>query len=255
MQQPPQQPGPYPPPPGSYPPYQPPPPSYYPPPYGPPMQTTSRVYKSQQQYQADAQQFVAHGWTVSNMATRERGVNGGALAAVAGTTVILSTCAACAFWPAALLTLIGGGVIFVLMAINGGGTEIHVTYTRPQPVLLPPQPSYTRPLPPSQPITTPPQPAPRQQFSKLWWVLDKRDLYGCCIDCQHLAARSPYDPPGSGGNELHQTPGDGQTECGAACTCFPSYDPPERAQPDPLTPDQEYWYRLPPPQRAEYLDR
>jgi hypothetical protein len=59
--------------------------------------------------------------------------------------------------------------------------------------------------------------------TKLYWDLDplaKRH----CIDCPGIAAASPYDPPGSGGNELNQTPGDGQTECGAGCRCALRYE-------------------------------
>ena len=44
-----------------------------------------------------------------------------------------------------------------------------------------------------------------------------------CDDCVNLALDGPYDPPGSGGHELFQTPGDGSTECGAGCKCSLEY--------------------------------
>lgn len=65
-----------------------------------------------------------------------------------------------------------------------------------------------------------------QRYSQLWWVLDPRDP-APCDDCRRLAAASPYGPPGSGRNELNQTPGDGRTSCGPACNCRLSYTPPE----------------------------
>ena len=88
-----------------------------------------------------------------------------------------------------------------------------------------------------------PQPnLPVADYSHVWWVIDPRDRYGCCPDCQRLAAASPYTAPGSsGGNELPQTPGDGGTACGGACTCAQAYAPPHELHWQPLaalTPDE-----------------
>lgn len=61
-------------------------------------------------------------------------------------------------------------------------------------------------------------------FNKLWWDLEPVAQH--CPGCPMLAAASPYDPPwtsGTGGNVLMQTPGDGQTECGAGCKCSLRY--------------------------------
>jgi hypothetical protein len=60
-------------------------------------------------------------------------------------------------------------------------------------------------------------------YAQVWWILEP--LARHCYDCPDLAAGSPYDPPGSGGNELLQTPGDGQTACGAGCKCSLEYHP------------------------------
>ena len=72
-------------------------------------------------------------------------------------------------------------------------------------------------------------------YADLWWVLDPRDEYACCPDCQRLAANSPYAPPYTDGKQLKQSPGDGQTDCGAGCTCGLSYQPPELYQWPPLS--------------------
>jgi hypothetical protein len=64
-------------------------------------------------------------------------------------------------------------------------------------------------------------------YATLYWLLGevKTDH---CSDCPDLALGSPYDPPwaGAGSNQLTQSPGDGQTECGAACKCSLSYEYP-----------------------------
>lgn len=60
-------------------------------------------------------------------------------------------------------------------------------------------------------------------FGNLWWNLEP--LARHCDQCPAMAAASPYGPPGSGRNELNQTPGDGKTDCGAACKCDLSYGP------------------------------
>jgi hypothetical protein len=60
-------------------------------------------------------------------------------------------------------------------------------------------------------------------YAQVWWNLEP--LAEHCTDCPDLAAGSPYDPPGSGGNELNQTPGDGNTICGANCKCDLTYQP------------------------------
>lgn len=65
----------------------------------------------------------------------------------------------------------------------------------------------------------------RQQFRYLWWILDPTHTH-YCEDCKRIAAQSPYQAPGTGGNELFQAPGDGRTPCGADCTCILSYTPP-----------------------------
>lgn len=52
---------------------------------------------------------------------------------------------------------------------------------------------------------------------QLWWELEPSAQH--CDDCPLYAAGSPYDAPGSGGNELDATPGDGHTACGASCKC------------------------------------
>src|SRR5262249_14882034 len=64
-----------------------------------------------------------------------------------------------------------------------------------------------------------------QQYRYLWWILDPTHQ-NHCEDCKRVAAGSPYEAPGSGGNELYQTCGDGRTHCGADCTCILSYSPP-----------------------------
>lgn len=64
---------------------------------------------------------------------------------------------------------------------------------------------------------------PSAPFAHLWWQLNEGIKTQHCSDCPWVAYNSPYDPPGSGGNELAQTPGDGRTECGAGCKCSLSY--------------------------------
>jgi hypothetical protein len=61
-------------------------------------------------------------------------------------------------------------------------------------------------------------------YALIYWDLEPGAQH--CHDCPDMAVGSPYDPPGSGGNELDQTPGDGRTECGAACKCDLNYSPP-----------------------------
>lgn len=63
-------------------------------------------------------------------------------------------------------------------------------------------------------------------YASLYWLLGDAKVH--CHDCPDLAFGSPYDPPwaGAGSNQLTQSPGDGQTECGAACKCSLSYDYP-----------------------------
>lgn len=61
-------------------------------------------------------------------------------------------------------------------------------------------------------------------FWFVYWLLDPGARQHC-FDCPQMAANSPYNAPGSGGNELWQTPGDGNTECGAGCKCSLSYGP------------------------------
>lgn len=59
-------------------------------------------------------------------------------------------------------------------------------------------------------------------YSSLWWDLEPTASH--CSDCPVVAAGSPYDPPWvDGGNTLPTTPGDGNTECGAACKCSLRY--------------------------------
>lgn len=106
--------------------------------------------------------------------------------------------------------------------------------TSPAP-LLPPVP----PVPPVSgyvgPQWIPTYGDPASPFARLWWVLDPDDPYPCA-DCQRRAATGPYGRPGSGNNELDATPGDGQTRCGAACSCDLSYTPPSRLwTPHPAT--------------------
>jgi len=60
-------------------------------------------------------------------------------------------------------------------------------------------------------------------FLWLWWMLGPAKQH--CDQCPALAENSPYGAPGSGENELTQTPGDGQTDCGAACRCSWTYGP------------------------------
>lgn len=60
-------------------------------------------------------------------------------------------------------------------------------------------------------------------FTQLWWNLEP--LARHCTDCLDYASGSPYDRPGSGGNELDATPGDGHSVCGANCKCDLSYQP------------------------------
>lgn len=59
---------------------------------------------------------------------------------------------------------------------------------------------------------------PASPFAQLYWVLGPVKTQHC-DDCLRYAAGGPYDRPGSGGNELEATPGDGHTSCGAACHC------------------------------------
>lgn len=59
-------------------------------------------------------------------------------------------------------------------------------------------------------------------YSSLWWNLEPAAQH--CDQCPVFAAGSPYDPPWvEGGNILNATPGDGNTDCGAACRCDLSY--------------------------------
>jgi hypothetical protein len=77
---------------------------------------------------------------------------------------------------------------------------------------------------------TPPRPSERS-YTHVWWILDPTHTHHC-EDCKHMAAHSPYGAPGSGSNELSQVPGDGETSCGADCTCILSYAPPGPTNPD-----------------------
>ena len=63
-------------------------------------------------------------------------------------------------------------------------------------------------------------------YQELWWNLGPVKTEHCA-DCPAYAAGSPYDPPwaGAGSNQLLASPGDGHTECGAACKCDLSYEP------------------------------
>lgn len=58
-------------------------------------------------------------------------------------------------------------------------------------------------------------------YDELWWDLEPVAKH--CADCPDVAAGSPYSAPGTGANELDQTPGDGATECGANCKCSLRY--------------------------------
>jgi len=70
-------------------------------------------------------------------------------------------------------------------------------------------------------------------YSLIYWNLGPVKTEHC-DDCPGLAMGSPYDPPwaGAGSNQLNQTPGDGQTECGAACKCSLSYSAPAEGSPE-----------------------
>lgn len=65
---------------------------------------------------------------------------------------------------------------------------------------------------------------PANPYNAVWWLLQPVRTQHCG-DCVDLAVKSPYDPPwaGAGSNQLNQTPGDGQTECGAGCHCELDY--------------------------------
>ena len=63
---------------------------------------------------------------------------------------------------------------------------------------------------------------PASPYAVLYWDLGPVKTQHCS-DCPRIAAGSPYDRPGSGGNQLDATPGDGHTECGAACHCSLRY--------------------------------
>ena len=64
---------------------------------------------------------------------------------------------------------------------------------------------------------------PASPYAVLYWTLGPVKTHHCG-DCPLIAAGSPYDRPGTpGGHELNQTPGDGRTECGAACHCSLDY--------------------------------
>lgn len=83
---------------------------------------------------------------------------------------------------------------------------------------------------------------PPPQYRYLWWILDPTHT-NHCEDCKRIAAGSPYARPGSGGNELYQTCGDGRTHCGADCTCNLSFFPPGSLHPDipqePMSPERD----------------
>lgn len=110
-----------------------------------------------------------------------------------------------------------------------------VWFWSPQPraptLVCPPAVTYPQPPPGSWDhlfayIPDLPQHVPPDQL-RLWWIVDPRDAQSCCEDCRAVAARSPYMPPWLPTEpQLHQTCGDGQTRCGAACTCHLSYWPP-----------------------------
>jgi hypothetical protein len=57
----------------------------------------------------------------------------------------------------------------------------------------------------------------------LYWELDP-SARKHCPQCPMFAAGSPYVAPGQPGNQLHATPGDGHTDCGAGCKCDLHYD-------------------------------
>lgn len=57
----------------------------------------------------------------------------------------------------------------------------------------------------------------------IYWILEP--LARHCPECPSVADGSPYGMPGSGNNELAQTPGDGRTSCGAGCRCDVTYGP------------------------------
>jgi len=61
-------------------------------------------------------------------------------------------------------------------------------------------------------------------FALVYWELGIVKTQHC-DDCPAIAAGSPYNAPGSGGNELMQTPGDGRTACGSKCNCSLAYKP------------------------------
>lgn len=65
---------------------------------------------------------------------------------------------------------------------------------------------------------------PANPYQQVWWILQPVRTQHCG-DCVDLAVKSPYDPPwaGVGSNQLNQSPGDGQTECGAGCKCELDY--------------------------------
>ena len=70
-------------------------------------------------------------------------------------------------------------------------------------------------------------------YQALYWNLEPVKTEHCS-DCPVMAAGSPYDPPwtqGPDANILNATPGDGNTECGAACHCDLSYGPPDASRP------------------------
>lgn len=62
---------------------------------------------------------------------------------------------------------------------------------------------------------------PANPYYMLYWDLEPSANH--CPTCPDYADGSPYTPPGSGVNELDATPGDGHTECGAACKCSLRY--------------------------------
>jgi hypothetical protein len=77
-------------------------------------------------------------------------------------------------------------------------------------------------------------------YGQIWWVLEPRAEH--CSECPQLAAASPYDAPWvQGGNILYNSPGDGQTECGAGCKCSLQYEPPDGNVPSPGLPSVPSW--------------
>lgn len=65
----------------------------------------------------------------------------------------------------------------------------------------------------------------------LYWILGLVKTMHCA-DCPEIAAGSPYDPPGTpGGKTIYQSPGDGQTRCGAGCKCWLEYGLPSVSLP------------------------